>query len=178
MTELAQVQPARQVTPGRAAVVRPDEAAARHVAVQSSGRASARAALDSALSGVDLTEVDRRFLSRLSQWDKRNAAFVASLVTRARHRGRSEAALSPRQLQTVLAALADAVEYRTSGASATGCWVCANRASGLCAEHTRDADRARVFADLATALSGQSRPAGLARLGAIPDFRQRTSVAS
>lgn len=61
------------------------------VAGPCSGRAMARAMLDAALSGVELTELDRRFLCRLSQWDKRNAATVASLLARARQRGRMDA---------------------------------------------------------------------------------------
>ena len=56
-------------------------------ATADSGRAMARAVLDDALSGVELTAVDRRFLSRLSQWDKRNATTVASLIARARQAG-------------------------------------------------------------------------------------------
>jgi hypothetical protein len=56
-----------------------------------SGRASARAALDAALAGVELTATDRRFLARLSQWDKRTATMVASLVQRARESGQGEA---------------------------------------------------------------------------------------
>jgi hypothetical protein len=64
--------------------------------------------------------------------------------------------LSARQLEVVLAALIDAVEYRTSGAASAGCWDCASLASGLCAEHDRDADRARSFAELAAVLCGQA----------------------
>jgi len=43
--------------------------------------------LDDALRGVELTGVDRRFLARLSQWDKRNAITLASLIARARQAG-------------------------------------------------------------------------------------------
>jgi hypothetical protein len=60
-----------------------------------SGRATARAALDAALSGVELTATDRRFLARLSQWDKRTATMVASLVVRAKESGQREAAQTP-----------------------------------------------------------------------------------
>ena len=112
-------------------------------ATADSGRAMARAVLDDALSGVELTAVDRRFLSRLSQWDKRNATTVASLIGRARQVGRCEA-LTGEQLETVLSALIDAFAYRTSGAASEGCWDCANRASGLCAEHAKDADRVKA----------------------------------
>ena len=145
MTDLAQQQAVR---PGRATDVRSGD----------SGRAAARAELDAALRGVELTACDRRFLARLSQWDKRTATTMASLVSRARQRGRREAALSGRQLDVVLAALIDAVDYRTSGAASAGCWDCASRASGLCAEHAMDADRARSFAELAAVLCGQSAP--------------------
>jgi len=180
MTDLAQGQAARLGT----AIGSPSSIRSRPVtAATDSGRAAARAALDAALSGVELTGIDRRFLARLSQWDKRNATTMASLVLRARQRGRAEggraeAGLSPRQLDMVRAALTDAFAYRTSGAAAAGCWDCASRPSGLCGEHAKDADRARAFADLATALSGEVTPSALARLGAVPGFRQRTPVAS
>lgn len=178
MTERTQARTVGQAAPGGATATRPDPAAIRRSDAVTSGRATARAALDAALSGVDLTDIDRRFLSRLSQWDKRNATFVASLITRARQRGRIENALTARQRATLLAALADAMEYRTSGAAAAACWDCTNLASGLCADHARDADRARAFGDLATILSGRVPAAGVARLGAVPDFRQRAKVAS
>lgn len=61
---------------------------------QASGRVAARALLDAALSGVRLTPAERRFLGRLSQWDKRTSSTVASLITRARQTGREEAAVS------------------------------------------------------------------------------------
>lgn len=51
----------------------------------------AKAMLDAALSGVELTDMDRRFLCRLSQWDKRSATMVASLIARARQRGHLDA---------------------------------------------------------------------------------------
>jgi hypothetical protein len=200
MTDLAQGQAARPRTaiPSPASI-RPRPVAARPVAAASdSGRAAARAALHAALSGVGLTGIDRRFLARLSQWDKRSASTAASLMLRARQRGRTEAGLSARQLETMLAALVDAFDYRTSGAAATGCWDCANWSSDLCSDHAQDADRAREFADLATALTGQVvtgqaltgqaltgqvvtgqvAPTSMPRLGAVPDFRQRTPVAS
>jgi hypothetical protein len=47
--------------------------------------------LDAALRGVELSPTDRRFLVRLSQWDKRSATTVASLIARAREQGRQEA---------------------------------------------------------------------------------------
>ncbi len=151
-----------------------------------SGRATARAVLDDALSGVELTAVDRRFLSRLSQWDKRNATTVASLIGRARQAGRCEA-LTGEQLDTVLCALIDAFAYRTSGAASQGCWDCANWASGLCAEHAKDADRAHAFAELAGKLSGASGASGSIRpdapaarptIDAVAGFRHRAAVAS
>src|SRR6266516_1522506 len=60
-------------------------------AVADSGRATARAVLDDALRGIALTAIDRRFVSRLSQWDKRSARTVAALIARARQAGRGEA---------------------------------------------------------------------------------------
>jgi hypothetical protein len=175
MTDLAQGKAARP----SAAIPSPPGIRPRPVAAATeSGRAAAKAALDAALGGVELTGIDRRFLARLSQWDKRNATAVASLVQRARQAGRAERGLSQGQLDTVLAALMDAFAYRTSGAAATGCWDCTSRPSGLCTEHAKDADRARAFADLAAALSGDVAPTALPRLGAVPDFRQRAPVAS
>ncbi len=56
-----------------------------------SGRATARAVLDDALRGIELTAIDRRFVSRLSRWDKRSATTVAALIARARQAGRGEA---------------------------------------------------------------------------------------
>jgi hypothetical protein len=89
-------------------------------------RATVRDALDAALYGIRLGGRDRQFLRRLVHWDKRNAACVASLLLRARQAGRSEVALSARQLEIVLTALEDAGLYRTSGAAAVGCWDCGN----------------------------------------------------
>jgi hypothetical protein len=144
-----------------------------------SGRAMARAVLDDALSGVELTAVDRRFLSRLSQWDKRNATTVASLIARARQASRCEI-LTGEQLETVLCALVDAFAYRTSGAASEGCWDCANRASSLCAEHASDAESAHAFAELAAELSASIRQdAPPARpSNAVAGFRHRAAVAS
>jgi hypothetical protein len=168
MTDLAQ----RQVTrPNRAIDQRSGSRPAGQRADGDSKRAAARAELGAALSGVELTPADRRFLARLSQWDKRTASTVASLVARARQRGRREAGLSAAQLELVLAALLDAVEYRTSGAASAGCWECASRASGLCAEHALDADQARRFTDLAVRLCGDAGVTGAgprsARISAV-----------
>ncbi len=174
MTELANVQAARPRRP----VVRPAGAGARQAAVlPESGRAAAKATIETALSEVELSSADQRFVARLCQWDKRNATAVASLLARARQVGRDEADLTPRQREIVLAALMDAFAYRTSGAAAEGCWDCANRASGLCAEHAKDADRARAFADVASALCKTITPASIARIDSA-GFRRRTAVAS
>jgi hypothetical protein len=99
MTDLAHGQVARPqvVRPQvRPQVARPsramvDQSESRPVPPDS-GRANAKAALDAALAGVELTATDRRFLTRLSQWDKRTATTVASLVLRARESGQREAA--------------------------------------------------------------------------------------
>lgn len=174
MSDPAQGQAARphRPVPAPARLGRRPSAAAPE-----SGRAAAKAALDSALSGVDLTSSEQRFIARLCQWDKRNAAAVTALITRARQTGRDEAEMTPRQREIVLAALMDAFTYRTSGAAADGCWECANRASGLCAEHSQDADRARAFADVATALCQVIAPASISRIDSA-DFRRRAAVAS
>jgi hypothetical protein len=136
--------------------------------------------LDAALTGVELTAPERRFLARLSQWDKRAVTTVASLLWRARQLGRREATLTATQLDVVRAALLDALEYRTSGAAPAGCWDCASRASGLCSEHAKDADRARCFADLAASLGG-NRDRGTApgdgHAGARPRESRRAEFA-
>jgi hypothetical protein len=149
-------------------------------------RAAVRDALDAALCGIRLGGRDRRFLRRLVHWDKRNAATVASLLSRARQAGRSDViALSARQLEIVLTALADAGLYRTSGAATVGCWDCENIPGGRCADHARDADRARACAELATQLAvGRAAGSAAVTAGGLPPpagisgFRQRTPVAS
>ena len=174
MTDLAQGQAAR---PHRPAPTPARLAGRQQAAAPESGRGAARVALDSALGGVDLSPSEQRFVARLCQWDKRNAAAVTALIAKARQTGRDEAEMTPRQREIVLAALMDAFTYRTSGSAAEGCWECANRASGLCAEHSKDADRARAFADVATALCRTIAPASIARIDSA-DFRRRTAVAS
>jgi len=153
------------------------------VAAGRAGRAATRAELEAALAGIALAGRDRQFLARLVHWDKRNAASVVSLLRRARQAGRDETALTPRQLETVLAALGDAARYRSSGLAATGCWDCDNIPGGRCAEHARDNDRARAYAELADMLSAPSGPA--VRAGAnlpqpsdIAGYRRRRPVAS
>lgn len=141
-------------------------------------RATAREALAAALSGVRLGGRDRQFLSKLVHWDKRTATSVASLLWRARLAGREEAALTPRQLEVVIAALGDAAIYRSSGADSMGCWDCENIAAGRCADHAKDADRARNYAELAAMLSGRIQ-AGTPPLPTdISGYRRRTPVAS
>jgi hypothetical protein len=148
-------------------------------------RATVRDALDAALHGIRLGGRDRRFLNRLVHWDKREAAAVASLLWQARVAGRCEVALSSRQLEIVLAALEDAATYRTAGADAAGCWDCENIPGGRCADHARDADRARACTELAAQLGSGPGAAGLPpvpgelRLTDISGFRSRaSSVAS
>jgi hypothetical protein len=121
-----------------------------------SGRVNVRAALYAALSGVGLVGRDRQFLSKLVHWDKRNAASVASLLWRARQAGREEAALTPRQREIVLAALSDAAAYRSSGTAAGACWDCEIIPGGRCADHAKDNDRARAYAEMATILSSNT----------------------
>jgi hypothetical protein len=176
------------------AVPRPPAKRARRAAVQpgngpvqlqrpGASRATVRDALDAALRGVRLGGGDRKFLRRLVNWDKRNAAALASLLWRARQAGRIEASLSGRQLEVVLTALEDAAVYRTSGAAAVGCWDCENVPTGRCADHAKDADRARACAELAAQLAachvpGPGGAGELQRPTAISGFRRRTSVAS
>jgi len=163
------------------AVPRPPDV---RVQVQRPGvrRATVRDALDAAMHGIRLGGRDRRFLNRLVHWDKREAAAVASLLWQARLAGRCEVALSARQLEIVQAALEDAAMYRASGAAAVGCWDCENIPGGRCADHARDADRARACAELATQLlCGAGPAAGPApvtadpRLTDISGFRSRAS---
>ncbi len=146
-------------------------------------RAAVRDALDAALTGIRLSHRDQQFLGRLVHWDKRNAACVATLLSLARHAGREEAALPPRQLDVLLSALSDAIVYRGSGADAMGCWDCESVPAGQCAEHARDADRARAYADLASSISGGIAPAMLGRAApgrptGVAGYLRRAPVAS
>jgi hypothetical protein len=143
-----------------------------------SGRDAAREELGAVLAGVALGGRDRQFLSRLVHWDKRNAASVVSLLRRARQAGREEVALTPRQLETVLAALGDAARYRSSGVAATGCWDCENIPSGRCADHAKDNDRALAYAELAAALVGGCGDGGLPEPRDLSGYRRRRPVAS
>ncbi len=145
---------AQPAEPARAAQSAQPSARQIALAAPGSGRVTARSALYTALTGVRLGVRDRQFLTRLVAWDKRNAASVASLIRRARQAGRDEAALTPRQLEVVLAALADAAVYRSSGGAAAACWDCDNIPSGRCADHAKDNDRARAYTEVAAALSG------------------------
>jgi hypothetical protein len=146
------------------------------LAVRGSGREAAREVLEAALTGVALGGADSKFLGKLVHWDKRNAASVASLLRRARQAGRDEAALTPRQLEVVLAALGDAARYRSSGTAAAGCWDCENIPSGRCADHAKDDDRARAYAELAAALSAGRD--GLPEPRHLTGYRRRRPVAS
>jgi hypothetical protein len=178
-------QPGRP-QPGRPQPGRPQPGSGR-VQLQGPGarRATVRDVLDAALRGVALGGRDRRFLSRLVGWDKREAAAVASLLWQARLAGRCEVALSSRHVEIVLAALEDAATYRTSGADAVGCWDCENIPGARCADHARDADRARACTELAAQLASGPAAAGAPpvtgelRLTDISGFRSRaSSVAS
>ncbi len=141
-------------------------------------RATVRDALDAALRGITLDGRDRQFLSRLVHWDKRNAAAVASLLWRARQAGRAEVALSARQMEIVLTALEDAAGR--ASAAAVGCWDCENLPGGRCADHARDAERARACTELAASLTAGAAAAvaDLQRPTDISGFRRRRSVAS
>jgi hypothetical protein len=143
------------------------------------GRSAAREELLAALAGVTLGSRDRQFLGKLVHWDKRNAASVVSLLRRARLAGREEAALTPRQMETVLAALGDAARYRSAGLGAVGCWDCENIPGGRCAEHARDDERARAYAELAATLSAPpGADDGLTQPRDIAGYRRRRPVAS
>ena len=156
----------------------PQQETAPSQPMAASRRAAARDALGTVLAGVRLSCRDRQFLSRLVHWDKRNAASVTSLLWRARLAGREEAGLTPRQLEIVIAGLGDAAVYRASGADTVGCWDCANIPGGRCADHVRDADRARAYADLATLLASRASDPGLQQPAEIAGYRRMTPVAS
>jgi hypothetical protein len=166
--------PAEQAATGAARGTRPAIA----LPVRGSGREAAREALESALAGVALAGAERKFLGRLVHWDKRSAASAAALLRQARQAGRDEAALTPRQLEIVLAALGDAARYRSSGTAATGCWDCENIPSGRCADHAKDNDRARAYAELASALSADASRDGLPEPRDLSGYRRRRPVAS
>lgn len=184
MTDLAQgLAAAPSATVPKPSCIRPRppgpaQGAAISLPRADSRRASARDALDAVLTGIRLSGRDRQFLSRLVHWDKRNAASVASLLWRARLAGRDEAALTPRQLEVVLAALDDSILYRTPRADPAGCWDCGNIPGGCCADHAKDADRARACADLAVFLTGLAAPPGLPQPTDIAGYRRQASVAS
>lgn len=143
-------------------------------------RDTVRDALDAALHGASLNGRDRQFLGKLVHWDKRNGTAVASLLWRARAAGRAEAGLTARQLEIVVTALEDAAVYRNSGADALGCWDCENIPGGRCADHVKDADRARACTELAAQLAaGTSADAAELRHPTdILGSRRQTSVAS
>lgn len=177
---------ARQVTaaPAVPPVQRPMPAGAVQISLAGgdSGRVTARSALYAALSGIRLGGRDRQFLAKLVHWDKRNAASVAALIWRAREAGRQEAALTPRQLEVVLAALSDAAIYRAAGSAAAACWDCENVPAGRCAEHAKDNDRAKAYAEVAAVLSGAALPSagqdGLPQPRDLAGYRHRAPVAS
>ncbi len=146
-------QPAPALVTSRSAAVGPQHV--RAVKQPAISRAAVRDELDAALAGAPLSARDKQFLGKLVHWDKRNAASVASLLRRARRAGRNEAALTPVQLDMVLAALKDAVVHRVAGVDSVGCWDCENVRGGRCPEHSRDFERARDYADLAALLSAR-----------------------
>jgi hypothetical protein len=127
-----------------------------------SGRETVRSAIYAALCGIRLGSRDRQFLSRLVNWDKRNAGSVASLLWRARQAGREEAALTPRQLEVVLSALSDAAIYRASGRASAFCWDCELVPGGRCGEHAKDTDRALAYTEAARVLSAAAAHPGAA----------------
>lgn len=120
--------------------------------------------VETAPARTSQTRQDRQFRSWIGQCDRGDAGSVAALLWLT---GRDEAALTSRQLDVVLGALGDAITYRNSGANALGCWDCENVPGGRCAEHARNADTARAYAELASALSGGLTQGELRRLTEI-----------
>lgn len=162
-----------------------------------SGRASARSAIHAALCGVRLSVRDRQFLARLVNWDKRNAASVASLLRRAREAGRDEGGLTAGQREVVLAALTDAAIYRASGRASAFCWECEMVPGSKCEEHTGDGERALAYTEVARMLATQQASAQMPEsdapgkevpdsavnavlpdLSNLADYRRRAQVAS
>lgn len=162
--ELAGVPAARQpeAAPRRPVPGAPDDdrrpvsSSELTVAAISSGRATARAAVHAALCGVRLGVRDRQFLSRLVNWDKRNAASVASLLLRARQAGRREARLTDQQREIVLAALTDAAVYRAAGRASAFCWECEMVPGSKCGEHAGDGERALSYTQVARIIAAQA----------------------
>jgi hypothetical protein len=111
--------------------------------------------VETAPARISQTRQDRPYRSRIGPCDRGDAGSVAALLWLARLTGRDEAVLTSRQLDIVLGALGDAIAYRDSGVNALGCWDCENVPGGKCAEHARNADTARVYAELASALSAR-----------------------
>jgi hypothetical protein len=151
------------------------------LAAEGTVRMAVRHELADALAGVELAGRDRQFLGKLVHWDKRNALSVVSLLRRARQAGQNEAALTLRQLEVVLGALGDAASYRSSGVASAGCWDCENVPTGRCAEHAKDNDRARAYAELAAAmlvLPAPGGPDGLPEPRDIAGYRRHRPVAS
>ena len=161
----------------------PAEVLAGGAAPAAPRRAAVRQLLEAAMAGIRLGGRDQQFLSRLVHWDKRSAASVAALLTRAREAGRAEAGLTPRQVEVIVSALGDAAVYRASGAASASCWDCEIVPGGRCAEHARDFDRASGYAELASLLSSGGPAAGLPRPARdlprdIGGYRRRAPVAS
>jgi hypothetical protein len=115
---------------------------------------SLREELGAALAGAEIGRQDRHFLSRLTTWHRANADPVVALLWKARLAGRTEASMTPQELDTVIGALRDAARYRESGADTMGCWDCENViGGGRCEEHSKDFDKARDCLSLARVLA-------------------------
>jgi hypothetical protein len=107
-------------------------------------------------AGVQLGAYDQRILRWLAGWEPATCAVVAGLISRA-HGGQATAGIAvfpegPRQ--TMLAALADAVAYRTAGADAR-CEDCMAHPAGCCDPHADDLEQADAYRDLAREIGGQ-----------------------
>jgi hypothetical protein len=103
-------------------------------------------------AGITLGAYDRRIVDWLADWEPATCTVIAGLITRA-HAGRVDGP-SRAQQATVLAALADAVAYRTAGADAR-CEDCMAHPAGCCDRHADDLDQADRYRQLVRELGGQ-----------------------
>jgi hypothetical protein len=87
------------------------------------------------------------------EWTTRS---MASLLCSARLAERATAALTASQVETLLAALGDAVAYRRCGADSLGCLDCESVTEGRCPLHAQNLDRARAYGELALLLAARA----------------------
>ena len=109
-----------------------------------------------AAAGVQLGAYDHRILVWVTTWEPATCAVIAGLITRAHaSQATADAVVFPAGArQTMHAALADAVDYRTAGADAR-CEDCMAHPAGCCDRHADDLDQAGAYRQLAREIGGQ-----------------------